>query len=176
MSHTYQQVIYLERCTVYQLFAKTLTKNDIDEDILIEFDNSLFSQDFMNGHTALICSTLFADIPSNSITRIVSTNSDDYIHIFTTNLDSNSNYFNGGDLVAAVVLYRHSNSPVFNVALIKHDGVEYVCVAIDIKYTLSTVIAMYENMQTSGIVRLDQTLTQDYDIAMSDVYRIISLV
>ena len=158
---------------MYQLFPTTLTKREVDEDILIEFDERLFSSAFKGNHVALDCPALFNAIKSNSITRIVSNNSSEYIHIFTVNRDNNHNYFQGDNLIESVVLYRNSVESAYNVALVKQDYNGYICVATDIKYTLATLLAMYDNMQRTGVIKLDQTLTYDFDTAMSHVYKIL---
>lgn len=160
---------------MYQLFPTTLTTREVDEDILIEFDECLFSSAFKGNHTALDCPALFKAIKSNSITRIVSNNSSEYIHIFTVNRDNNHNYFQGDNLIESVVLYRNSVEPTYNVALVKQDYNGYICVATGIRYTLATLLAMYDNMQRTGVVKLDQSLTHDFDIAMSQVYKILSI-
>lgn len=160
---------------MYQLFPSTLTKREVDEDILIEFDVRLFSSAFKGNHVALDCPVLFNAIKSNSITRIVSNNSSEYIHIFTVNRDNNYNYLQGDNLIESVVLYRNNAESAYNVALVKQDYNGYICVATDIKYTLATLLAMYDNIQRSGAVKLDQTLTYDFDTAMSHVYKIISM-
>ena len=160
---------------MYQLFPTTLTKQEVDEDILIEFDERLFSSVFKGNHVALDCPALFNAIKSNSITRMVSNNSSEYIHIFTVNRDNNHNYLQGDNLIESVVLYRNKVESAYNVALVKQDYNGYICVATDIKYTLATLLAMYDNMQRTGIVKLDQTLTYDFDTAMSHVYKILSM-